>query len=63
MFEFLRRAFMAFLAAGNAIAQSFPGRPVRLVVAFVPGASDTLARQILPELSRAFGQPAIVENR
>jgi tripartite-type tricarboxylate transporter receptor subunit TctC len=66
MFDFLRRAFiaLALLGAGNAVAQSFPDRPVRLVVAFVPGgASDTLARQMLPELSQALGQPAIVENR
>lgn len=66
MFELLRRAVVAiaFVAAGNAAAQSFPDRPVRLVVAFVPGgASDTLARQILPELSQAIGQTVIVENR
>lgn len=66
MFELLRRAVVAIalVAAGNAAAQSFPDRPVRLVVAFVPGgASDTLARQILPELSQAIGQTVIVENR
>jgi tripartite-type tricarboxylate transporter receptor subunit TctC len=55
---------LAMVFAGNAFAQSFPDRPVRLVVAFVPGgASDTMARQILPELSQTLGQPVIVENR
>ena len=66
MFEFLRRALiaLALAAAGTASGQSFPDRPVRLVVAFVPGgASDTMARQILAELSQALGQPVIIENR
>lgn len=66
MFEMLRRAVVAgaLVAALGAQAQSYPDRPIRLVVAFVPGgASDTMARQILPELTEALGQPVIVENR
>jgi len=48
---------------GCAFAQ-YPDRPIRLVVAFVPGgATDTMARQILGELSDALGQPVVVENR
>src|SRR5437763_17055536 len=61
-----RRAFVAcaLLAAGGALAQSYPDRPVKLVVAFVPGgATDTLSRQILGELSQALGQPVVIENR
>ena len=51
-------------ALGSALAQGFPDRPIRLVVAFVPGgATDTVARQILGELSETLGQPVIVENR
>jgi len=54
-------------ALGAAVAQtpsSYPDRPIRLVVAFVPGgATDTMARQILGELTEALGQPVLVENR
>ena len=51
-------------ALGCASAQTYPDRPVHLVVAFVPGgATDTMARQILGELSEALGQPVLVENR
>ena len=47
-----------------ASAQTYPTRPVRLIVAFVPGgATDTLARQISNDLKEALGQPVIIENR
>jgi len=50
--------------AGRAWAQTYPSRPVRLVVAFVPGgATDTLARQISNDLKVALGQAVVVENR
>jgi tripartite-type tricarboxylate transporter receptor subunit TctC len=45
-------------------AQNYPSRPVRLIVAFVPGgATDTLARQISNDLKEALGQAVVVENR
>jgi len=44
--------------------QSYPDRPIRLVVAFVAGgATDTLARQISNDLKEALGQAVVVENR
>jgi tripartite-type tricarboxylate transporter receptor subunit TctC len=52
----------AFAAWGQ--ATSYPERPIRLVVAFVPGgATDTLTRQLTEDLKEALGQPVIVENR
>jgi tripartite-type tricarboxylate transporter receptor subunit TctC len=44
--------------------QSFPDRPIRLVIAFPPGgATDTLARQLTQELGEALGQSVIIENK
>src|SRR3954467_5244084 len=70
--EASRRRFLR-VAAGAATlpvlsniarAQNYPSRPVRLVVAFVPGgATDTLARQISNDLKEALGQAVVVENR
>src|SRR5882757_1187761 len=45
-------------------AQSFPARPLHLIVPFTPGGTtDILAREIAAKLQVAFGQSCIVENR
>jgi tripartite-type tricarboxylate transporter receptor subunit TctC len=55
---------MSRLALTQAHAQSYPSRPVRIVVGFAPGsANDILARLIGQWLSDRLGQPFIVENR
>ncbi len=50
--------------AAPAGAQSFPNKPIRLVIPFAPGGVvDLTARQIGPKLSEAIGQPVLIENR
>lgn len=52
------------LAPSPAAAQSYPNRPVRMVVPLPPGgANDLLARLFTERLGAALGQPIIVENR
>ena len=54
----------AALSAGNATAQGFPSKVVRLVVPFPAGGSnDTVARAMSTPLSKALGQSVVVENR
>ena len=52
------------LLAAQAPAQSYPVKPVRVLVGFPPGAGvDITTRLFMPELGKAFGQPFVVDNR
>ena len=57
--------FLAMLAVGAAaLAQGYPSKPVRLIVADAAGgAPDQLARILAQKLSEALGQQLIVDNR
>jgi tripartite-type tricarboxylate transporter receptor subunit TctC len=62
----LVRLFLAFAALLPATlqAQSFPAKPMRLVVGFsAGGAPDIIARMLSVKLQEGLGQPLIVENR
>src|SRR4051794_26633582 len=47
-----------------AYCQTWPERPVRVIVAFAAGGnSDSIARIVCQRLNKAFGQPFVIENR
>src|SRR5712691_5159797 len=60
---FVLAAFaLGFVSA--ALAQSYPSRPVKVIVPFPPGdAADILSRLIGPKMTERMGQPLVVENR
>ena len=67
-----RRQFLHLAAGAAALpfvsrfawAQSYPTRPVRIIVGFTAGGvNDTLARLIGQWLSERLGQPFVIENR
>ena len=54
----------AIVLQASALAQSYPSRPVRVMVGFAPGGpNDIIARAYGARLAENFGQPFIVENR
>jgi tripartite-type tricarboxylate transporter receptor subunit TctC len=56
-------ALVALLAAPSVFAQSYPSRPITLIVPYAPGGSvDAVARVIAPRLGERLGQNIIIEN-
>jgi tripartite-type tricarboxylate transporter receptor subunit TctC len=57
-------ALLLALAAGGALAQNYPTKPVRLVISFTPGSStDIIGRAVAAKLQEMWGQPVVAENR
>jgi len=57
-------AILLAAVAGQASAQDWPQRPIRLLVGFgAGGGTDILARIIAPTMGTALGQPVVIENR
>jgi len=57
-------AFVVSLFAAAALAQPYPSKPVKIIVAFPPGGgTDIIARLLQPRLQEMWSQPVIVENR
>ena len=64
-----RRTFFAWMIAigissGTAVAQSYPVKPIRMIVPFPPGgATDLLARVVAQKLGEGVGHQVVVDNR
>jgi tripartite-type tricarboxylate transporter receptor subunit TctC len=57
-------ALVLTFAATLASAQSYPNRPIKLIVPFAPGGSaDLVGRLLAQQMSESFGQPVVVENK
>ena len=63
LFQILLAGLAAFLWATSATAQSYPVKPVRVVVGSPPGGIDAYIRLIGPKVAETIGQPVIIENR
>ena len=60
----LLAAALCCALASAAHAQSFPTRPIRIIVPYAPGGTtDIVGRQMGQKMSEALGQPVIIENR
>jgi tripartite-type tricarboxylate transporter receptor subunit TctC len=51
------------LFSGIGVAQTYPDRPVTLVVPYAPGVTDLEARKLAEGLSKELGQPFVVQNK
>ena len=62
-----RRALLLFALAlfgASAFSQTYPAKPVRLIIAFTPGSStDIVGRALAAKLQEMWGQPVVAENR
>jgi len=63
LLNIVRALAVAALLSSGAFAQTYPSRPIKLVVPFTPGTGyDSIARIVSPTLAQRLGQPVVVEN-
>jgi len=56
--------WILLMVSGAALAQTFPAKPVKIIVPFAPGgASDLMPRIVGDKLTGMWGQPVVIENR
>jgi tripartite-type tricarboxylate transporter receptor subunit TctC len=64
MLQSLAAVALALALCGSAAAQTWPERPIKLVVGFTPGgAADYVGRSVGDALGRALGQPVVIDNK
>ena len=64
MKKLLTAVLLALASAVSAAAETWPTKPIHIIVPFPPGSSpDLIARTLTDKLSQALGQPVIVENK
>lgn len=56
-------ALLTVFAAGAAAQSAYPNRPIRVVIQFPPGGSDTVARILCQKMGEHLGQPFVIDNR
>jgi tripartite-type tricarboxylate transporter receptor subunit TctC len=57
-------AIIAFAAVGQCAAQSYPTKPIRMIVPLAPGGgADNAGRLVSDKMAQGLGQPVVVENR
>jgi tripartite-type tricarboxylate transporter receptor subunit TctC len=64
MMRFAMMAVLAALAAPSAFGQTYPDKPIHIVVPFSPGsATDITGRALAQAMSKKLGQPVVIDNR
>jgi tripartite-type tricarboxylate transporter receptor subunit TctC len=60
----MKKLIALLLVSGTALAQSYPSKPIRIVIAQAPGsATDVISRVVGNRLSEALGQPVVIEAK
>ena len=64
MVPVIKHLLILLFMIGEAAAQAYPAKLVRIVVPFPPsGGSDVIARIFAPKFAEALGQPIVIDNR